>query len=288
MGYHADSDGFAIVNTSDHLRRSCTGTFDLAGLIYVPVVVLLYFPVCTGHKHILALARLRCYTGFGVGSMHTLSCFQVVMHLLESACPRNTVNVSLSLLFWLDGTPSGQRTVSVAKVRLVDSTNSVFPLGFSPIGDWMESFFSETHIPLEHKQFLLEQLGTLWKQTFTANDFSVRVTKIVLLADHKQLNSLCGVQGGQTSQRCSICTLPASLFCIDAFGGQMRNHQQTARDAMDCAREVVLNRKDTASIRRKYHNVSDVPFLLLGECEFPLARFFFVPTDDAQFAPHSF
>ena len=77
---------------------------------------------------------------------------------------------------------------------------------------------------------------------------------------------MCGVQGGSTAQRCAFSTLSAHLFCLDAFGGRERTFARTVVDAVAYAADVCApNTAAVATSRRKFDNVSDVPFVKLAE-----------------------
>ena len=185
--------------------------------------------------------------------------------------------VQVDLLFWLDGTSSGIRALSVVKIRLVDRLQLLFPSGMSPVTCWMEAFCDESHIPHEYRMLMLEELGHLWTCNFLSGGTHVSLRRLLLVADHKQLNILSGVQGSSTSQRCSFCTLPAHLFVLDPFAGHLRTPERTASDAVACADEILQSPEDVASIRRKYDNVADVPFVMLGETKVPLRDVVSVP-----------
>ena len=134
-----------------------------------------------------------------------------VLHILpsNSLCSKNS-EIALDFILWLDGTSSGLRAVSAVKFRLLDCKRTLFPTGLSPVTCWMETFCKETAIPLEHRCMMLSELNILWSQELTVGSGRIRMRNLLLLADHKQLNCLCGVQGGCTSQgvRFAHCQLP--------------------------------------------------------------------------------
>ena len=194
-----------------------------------------------------------------------------------SAVSGTANQIHIDLLLWVDGTSSGIRAVTVTKFRLVDCCRLLFPSGVSRVTCWMEAFCDETAIPLEFRMLMLEELNHLWSTTLVAGSTPVVMRYLLLCADHKQLNYLCGVQGFSTSQRCSFCTVPAHLFVANCFAGKPRSFQQTTLDAMACAEEILVQPSETANLRRKYNNVSDVPFVMLGECQIPMPNVIVVP-----------
>ena len=81
---------------------------------------------------------------------------------------------------------------------------------------------------------------------------------------------MCGVQGGSTQQRCCFCTLAAANFRATIFGGAARLWERTACDAAECAGHVLSDPSKKAFWRKKFDNVADVPFVMLGPCSWPL------------------
>ena len=202
----------------------------------------------------------------------------VVMDTLLGSSIRVGLHTSIDIdfLFWLDGTSSGLRAVSVVKFRLIDCARSLFEDGKSPVKCWMEAFCDESKVPFEYRRLLLRELNMLWGEPLWIGSTRVNMRYLLLMADNKQLGCLCGVQGGSTSQRCSCCTLSANNFCIDAFGGEMRSFQKTALDAVACATDI-LGGHDVPECRRRYDNVADIPFVMLDECTIPLSAVLTVP-----------
>ena len=204
---------------------------------------------------------------------------EVVQRILDEQCGDVTLpsSHSLDFLFWLDGTSSGLRSVSVVKFRLIDTTRILFQKGFSEVTCWMDALCGETDIPLEYQVMMMNELSRLWTSDLTVAHEPVKMRFLLLMADHKQLDVLCGVQGYSTSQRCAICTLPAQMFCRNAFGGTPRAFQETAIDAVAAAREILMDPSTVPAIRRKYNNVADMPFAMLTDTSIPLDHVFAVP-----------
>ena len=113
-----------------------------------------------------------------------------------TAGPWSRYMSTYSLLLWIDGTSTGQRSVTVTKLRLLDRDRTFFPSGVSKVMRWMERFLGETKIPLEYRQLLVSELNTVFGQQFEAGSRTVSLEYPVPTGDHKQLNSMCGVQGG--------------------------------------------------------------------------------------------
>ena len=115
------------------------------------------------------------------------------------------------------------------KLRLLDPTGTLLPGCLSAVGNWVECFFYETRLPVQLREDVVSQLSTLWEHGIMLGDRRLNFDRLLLVADNKQLCFLCGIQGGSTSQRCSICTLTAEHFFVDSFGGCVRDMDVTAQ-----------------------------------------------------------
>ena len=191
-----------------------------------------------------------------------------VRQLLEPTSP--CADSIVHLLLWVDGTGTGTRPYTVARIRMVDPSCLIFPSGASKLVSVMECFYPETGLPLTLTQALFEQLGKARSDVYWANGFKITLDCMIIVADNKQLQLLCGIQGQSTSQRCSHCKAHASLFVMAMFEGESRHWTDTARDAQECAR-CILEQTDTIpKLRLKFGNVRNVPAALFGECDWPL------------------
>ena len=124
---------------------------------------------------------------------------------------------------------------------------------------------------------MLEELHHLWATTFCVSKARVTMRFLLLMADHKQLNYLSGVQGYSTSQRCSFCTVPAHLFVLNGFAGAIRTFERTAANAVACAEEILEQPANVAAIRRKYDNGADISFVMLHDRAVPYFKVLNVP-----------
>ena len=82
----------------------------------------------------------------------------VLKYLLRDADSPKLAQVDLHLLLWIDGTGHGRRSLTVVKVRLLDTTRKLFSSTTSSIGNWAEMFCSETQIPISTRSLLIGQL----------------------------------------------------------------------------------------------------------------------------------
>ena len=141
----------------------------------------------------------------------------------------------------------------------------------SPIRRWLECFHSESSIPVECQLIMIHQLSLVKKMRFKIGKFYAELGKLILLADHKQLGILCGVQGNSTSQRCVFCNARASVFGLSFWSGQPRTWDGIATSSISCAAEILRGEGTAAEIHLKYDNVCDLPFVKLGNLQWPLS-----------------
>ena len=234
---------------------------------------------CTqGDPFFLAVSHLLA------GALPTLPCLsplplQVIKLCLERDAVRlhGVPPIPVHLVIWLDGTSSGIRSLTCVKFRVLDPSCALLPNHVSKVYCWMEGFFSESHMPLEIREMIVDHLNECWRHDWARESWPLFFDKLVIVADHKQMCCICGVQGGSTSQRCSLCTAPASLFVVDPFAGAQRTMTSTAIAAERCAAEVLLSPNDGVAIRRRFDNVGGIPLLHHAPCIVSDDKVIFMP-----------
>ena len=108
-------------------------------------------------------------------------------NLFKTIDPPHASTAAVTLLFWMDGTSSGQRAIIVAKVRLIDASWLIFPTGISEVAVFYSVFLVKPVFP-RYTNRCWYPSREVWEHNFSVGQCTV-VSKLVLVGDRKQFSS---------------------------------------------------------------------------------------------------